>query len=616
MHTSIIKWLVPVAIATGTAIACNGLEQPRPTDAFVLEASLPDGAATRTSLSPKDGDIYHILWQAGDKVSVNGTISDGLPTGDYSESSAVFSFSSAPAGTPYRVLYPASSSTNVVSVPVVQNYVAGSFDPAAFIGFGTAVPAGDKYRVSLDNFCGVLRFAFTGSATLDKIVFKALGGEKLSGSFTLATDSEGFSGAFSGGDSDTMTYSFGTSGLALNGSGQYAFVALPAQSYSAGIEALVYQKDGAYMRLKFWGSGLTLAGTDFIEFESKAFAAGRSENLFSIGELTAEAGGEPTAEAPGITVAVFNTCRFNESQRPAAAVTAANSKAQNRPENAIVPSCPEMRAAFGQVIYNTAADIIGFNEVGDGMYASGQANSVQDLAAAAGCTGYTYMFYASNASGDHHFDNGFAYKSSVLTLNDSGRIWLYKEDTSPWYSTSSDSKSGSPKTNCVWAKFTHKASGRVFWLFVTQLPTASHGGNTYASKGMNSWAQAKAGSDPRQILVGDFNSAPGQDNEEGYNELKTRWTDAYEAVLAAGNLSPFYITYPGTQSGTGMDYQYSIMNFCKNHQDRRIDHIMTKNCTATSYKTIRNTYSFGSGDEEIQCYPSDHLALVSYITLD
>lgn len=616
MHTSIIKWLVPVAIAAGTALACNGLEQPQQIDAFVLEASLPDGAATRTSLSPKDGDIYHILWQAGDKVSVNGTISDGLPSGDYSESSAVFSFSSAPAGTPYRVLYPASSSTNVVSVPAVQNYVAGSFDPAAFIGFGTAVPAGDKYRVSLDNFCGVLRFAFTGSATLDKIVFKALGGEKLSGSFTLATDSEGFSGAFSGGDSDTMTYSFGTSGLVLNGSGQYAFVALPAQAYSAGIEALVYQKDGAYMRLKFWGSGLTLAGTDFIEFESKAFAAGRTENLFSVAELTAENGGEPTAAAPGITVAIFNTCRFDSDQRPAAAVTATNSKAQDRPANAIIPSCTEMRAAFGQVIYNTAADIIGFNEVGDDMYASGQTNSVQDMATAAGCTGYTYKFYASNESGSHHFDNGFAYKNSILTLNDSGRIWLYKEDTSPWYSTSDDSRSGSPKTNCVWAKFTHKTSGKVFWLFVTQLPTVDHGGNIYASKGMNAWAESKAGGSARQILIGDTNSAPGHSSEAGYNELITYWNDVYATLNAAGNLPSFYQTYSGTQSGTGKDYQYPILTFCLNHPERRIDHIMTKNCTATSYKTIRNTYSFGTGDDEVQCYPSDHLAVVSYITLD
>ena len=66
---------------------------------------------------------------------------------------------------------------------------------------------------------------------------------------------------------------------------------------------------------------------------------------------------------------------------------------------------------------------------------------------------------------------------------------------------------------------------------------------------------------------------------------------------------------------------------------------MTKGaCTATTYKTVRNTYSVhytGTGyikggedengdtiwveeevDEDIACYPSDHLAVVSYVTLD
>ena len=44
---------------------------------------------------------------------------------------------------------------------------------------------------------------------------------------------------------------------------------------------------------------------------------------------------------------------------------------------------------------------------------------------------------------------------------------------------------------------------------------------------------------------------------------------------------------------------------------------MTKGaCTATSYKTIRNTYEFGSGEDVVNCAPSDHLPIVSYITLD
>ena len=64
------------------------------------------------------------------------------------------------------------------------------------------------------------------------------------------------------------------------------------------------------MRLKFWGSGRTLLGTEIIGFESKTYTAGRTENLFGIDGLNAEDGGEPTAAPPGITVATFNVYEF------------------------------------------------------------------------------------------------------------------------------------------------------------------------------------------------------------------------------------------------------------------------------------------------------------------
>ena len=165
--------------------------------------------------------------------------------------------------------------------------------------------------------------------------------------------------------------------------------------------------------------------------------------------------------------------------------------------------------------------------------------------------------------------------------------------------------------------------------------------NPAAANGINNFAQSKAGSAP-QILVGDMNNADKESHEcyEGSQKLLDYWTDAYYAVDEAGNLSSFYQKYCGTQSGTGNDYHYSILDFCNNHPERRIDKIMTKGaCTATTYKTVRNTYTvhytgkayYDEGvdpeteehiltehdiDEDVVCYPSDHLAVVSYITLD
>ena len=604
-------------LLTGWLLASCKAEAPGdPTgNRFILKASLTEGV-TKTTLS-LEGDVYKVLWQAGDKVSVNGNLSNAVAASDNGKKAVDFTVN-ATVTEPYLVLYPGTSSTNVIALPATQNYVAGSFDPTAAASFGNARKSGEDYIASLTHFCGVIRFALNGTATLDRIELNALGGEKLYGSFTLATDSEGFTGSWSGGTAGTLTYSFG-SGLTLSSSDTPIYIAIPAQAYASGIEALVYQQDGAFMRLKFWGSGQTLGKDDIIVFESKTYAAGRTENLFTIEELTAEAGGDPTPSAAGITVATYNVMRMDPENRPADATTAGENERLARPANAIVRDCVEMQGALGQAIYNTAADLIGFNEIGPDMYASGQTYSLQDFAAAKGAS-YTWKLnFPASSSGNYHYCNGFAYKSSVLTLNESGKAWLRYNSES--YSTSSQTDSGDPNRTVVWAKFTHKVSGKVFYFFVAQLPTYSQDGgggtsNTNMAGGVNAFATAKAGSYPH-ILVGDMNSAPGHQNAAGYNKLMTYWTDAYEAVSTAGNLAPFYNTYSGTQSGTGENYHYTILKYTKNHPERRVDHILTHGaCTPQSYRTVRNVYEFGSGDAAVTCAPSDHLPVVAYITLD
>ncbi len=614
-NSIILGFLLP--LAGWLMVGCDKQPQQEPgtVDKLVLSASLPD-AGTKTMLNHHD-DVYDVVWKTGDKISVNGVISNAVPS-EYDGQKVVDFTVEGSLSAPFKVLYPGTGEERTISLPATQNYVADNIDGAAAASYGTATRTGDKYSAKLSNFCGILRFALNGSATLSRIELNSLGDECLYGDFDLTVGQGGFTGSFNGGTDGKLTYNIG--GVTLSGTDTYFHIAIPAQAYASGIEALVYQADGAFMRLKFWGSGATLEGTDLIEFESKTFAAGRTENLLAINALTAEDGGEPTAEAPGITVATFNVMRLDSENRPSAATTGDSNGKIARPEGAIAPDCAEMQAALGQAIYNTGADIIGFNEIGDDMYATGLAHSLQTIASGEGAS-YTWKldFPGSLSSGNYHYCNGFAYKASVLSCNESGRAWLRTGSES--YSTSSDSNSGDPNRYVVWAKFTHKVSGKVFYFFVTQLPTYGQDGgngtsNTNMSGGVNAFATAKAGSSP-QILVGDFNSAPNHSNEAGYNKLKTYWTDAYEAVSAAGNLAPFYTTYSGTQSGTGDTYLYSILQFTKNHPERRIDHIMTHGaCTAQTYRTVRNVYEFGSGENAVTCAPSDHLPVVSYITLD
>ncbi len=613
-----------LALVLGCTKTVSTAEQSAlPQESFVLSASLDgDGQElqTRTSLGEQVDGKSQVLWKTGDRISVNGILSGEVSSGDNGKKNVEFTVIGSPSA-PYMVLYPGTTSANTIVLPATQSYVEGSFDPAAAASWGNAVKYGSHYGVRLTPFCGILRIAINGSGTLDRIEISTLGSEKLRGSFTMATDGAGFTGAFSGGSEGALTYNCGS--VELGAADKYFHILVPAQNYAEGLVATIYRTDGVFMRLRFWKGGHTLANNKLVDFESKTFNPGRTEDLLEINALTAEDGGEPTADPPGITVATFNVMRLDDNNRPAAATTGDSNGKIARPANAIVKDCAAMKAALGQAIYNTAADLIGFNEIGDNMYASGLGYSLEDIATAQSAS-YTWKLnFPGSESGNYHYCNGFAYKSSILTCNESGKAWL--RTGSEGYSTSSASSSGDPNRFVVWAKFTHKVSGKVFYFFVTQLPTYGQDGgkgtsNTNMSGGVNAFASSKGGKYP-QILVGDLNSAPGHSNEAGYNKLKTYWTDAYEAVSAAGNLASYYNTYSGTQSGTADTYQYSILQYTKNHPERRIDHIMTHGaCTATSYRTVRNTYVFdpdsNTDDDEVVCAPSDHLPVVAYITLD
>ena len=669
MKKNILKSAFLLAIIGGLSVACNVEPVPQPDAAETVITGLEfcashAGVQTKTSLGAEPD--YNVLWSAGDQISVNGILSNTVAEEDHNKTEVRFSVD-GDLTAPFNVLYPGTTEKNVIVLPATQNYFADNYDPAAYAAYGEVVEENGEFSATLNNFCGLVRFALNGSATLTKIEVNALGGEKLHGSFTLT---DAFDGTFTGGTAGTLTYNI-SEGLKLSETDQYVYIALPAQRYSAGVEAKVYQADGAFMRLKFWGEGFVLKGDHLRAFESKEYAAGRVEELVGIGDLVAENGGSPSVPV-SIKVALFNTMRFDEEYRPSVALShvdhTKNTKALWRPEGAISSDNTAMRVAFGKVIYNTQADVIGFNEVDGTMYKSGKDNSIEDMAKAQGCTDYTYVFFSSSRptmgienlanDDDFNFANGFAYKSSVLNLDDSGRVWYNLSGST--ISTNDDEKAGSPKVTIVYAQFTHKVSGKKFRLFVTHLPNyddkndnCDH--NIAASTALNAFAASKAGKLPH-IMVGDMNSADHEKNQcqAGAQKLLEYWTDAYYAVDEAGNLGSFYKTYSGTQSGTGVNYHYSILDFCKNYPERRIDRIFTKGgCSATTYKTIRNTYTVHytgdvtanetqvktddagnailndkgeketeviqkpySIDEDVECYPSDHLAVVCDITLD
>ena len=124
-------------------------------------------------------------------------------------------------------------------------------------------------------------------------------------------------------------------------------------------------------------------------------------------------------------------------------------------------------------------------------------------------------------------------------------------------------------------------------------------------------------------MVGDFNFGPYIDTKKTkvqplYTAMSNGgFTNAYDEVKTAGNLSGFYNNYPGTQSGCNWGAESFLTN--GKYPQFRIDHIFlhdgsSQGITAQSYKTIRTAFDYNDGEKSV-C-PSDHLPVVSYITFD
>lgn len=261
---------------------------------------------------------------------------------------------------------------------------------------------------------------------------------------------------------------------------------------------------------------------------------------------------------------------------------------------------PIVRKALARSIIDTGADIIGFNELDETFISNGKYSLKSACAVIKDFTWSLEWPNSIHSSGPvtYSYSNGFAFNSEKLKLEESGYVWLSKEEEGVWYvkPESGYQKVGSPARTCIWARMTHKASKKEFWLFVTHLPTDSQGGSYNMAGVVNAFAAHKAGNNPA-ILTGDMNSSLGSAT---YRRLIGYWKD--------GNIEATW----GTQSGSSSNYYYTVDVFTSDHPERRIDHIMTRGCTATDYRTIVVTYTV---DGKAWC-PSDHLPVRATITIN
>ena len=535
----------------------------------IITAELPD---TRTAMTSKEGAAWANRWREGDAINVNGIASDPLGAEQDGASKAAFSVGGVQA--PYCAGYPAAAFSNysdgsaTVRIAPEQDYVPGSYDPAAFIMTGRGADG---------------KVGFTPAVALFRLTVECLPSLKIK---SVKLSSPNINQAVSG----TFSTDFST----LKATGGYRnYVQVSSSAGIPGGEPITF----AMAPCNFSSDGLSVEIT-FMNGR-KLVRSARPSKAYKAGVMYTA-----TINPAELTVAYYNILR-----------------PEKRTEEAHSMSNQATYNALGDAIVGTDADLIGFGELDSSALPGGFA----DLSVAAAKAGYTWelnwpnnisrsYWWGWNYSADCAYSNGCAYDASVLRLEESGYVWLQKEGTGT-YSSARDAykNAGSPERTIVWARFTHLLSGSPFWFFVTHLPTASQGGGENMAGGVNEFTSAMAGSE-RSILVGDMNSA---DRENGDNTgpitiLLQQWTDAYESAAKAGSIGDC-ATYQGTMSGSSDSYYYTWQTFTKNHPERRYDHIMTRGALkATKYTTVRTTYTYNG---KAWC-PSDHLPVVSTIVFN
>ena len=214
-----------------------------------------DEEGTKTHLGTLAGSKYPNYWSVGDKVKINGDESAGLGE-EYATPSKSARFPMVKWVEKYdgyyNVGYPAeafefSEGVGTVTLSSTQTYVAGSYDPKAFVLIGRS----EEEALSFIPVMGLLRVTAKNAdgggydSKIASVTLQSIGGEALSGTFT--TDyTNGSSNFFkvSAGNPSVTIYAPTDAGLDF---GTQFFFCIPARIYEKGLRFIVTTLDGKSM---------------------------------------------------------------------------------------------------------------------------------------------------------------------------------------------------------------------------------------------------------------------------------------------------------------------------------------------------------------------------------
>ena len=243
-----MKKTILAAFCLMGAIACSNELEYQNDNRTVLTLELP--GTTKTVLGDAQDGVRPVLWCKGDKISVNGVVSDPLDVeGNVLKADFVLS---GQVSAPYEIIYPAGmvKDAATVTLPAGQKYaegdniVSGSMPMA---GYSTTE------SVMMKQVCGILgiRLKMGTEAILIRYVeVTALGGEPVCGDFSVDFHNSTLSSEAR--DADVIRMEVQKTFPA--GSAHTFNVILPAGVYSAGFQVKVVDENGRVMVRSIKGS--------------------------------------------------------------------------------------------------------------------------------------------------------------------------------------------------------------------------------------------------------------------------------------------------------------------------------------------------------------------------
>ena len=236
-----MKKTILAAFCLMGAIACSNELEYQNDSCTVLTLELP--GATKTVLGDAQDGVRPVLWCKGDKISVNGVVSDPLDVeGNVLKADFVLS---EQVSAPYEIIYPAGmvKDAATVTMPAEQKYAAGDNIVSCSMpmaGYSTTE------SVMMKQVCGILgiRLKMGTKANLIRYIeVTALGGEPVCGDFAVDFQNSTLSSEAKGADVIRME----VQKTLPAGSANTFNVILPAGVYSAGFQVKVVDENARAM---------------------------------------------------------------------------------------------------------------------------------------------------------------------------------------------------------------------------------------------------------------------------------------------------------------------------------------------------------------------------------